>query len=109
MANPLQIELTASERIELEHLRDTGVKAYLRERAAAILKIADGMSARAVAHHGLLKRRKQQTVCGWVQRYQVEGIKGLTLHQGRGRKAAFSPSLLNRTAGTRGATDARAS
>lgn len=91
MANPLQIDLTESERDELEQLRDTGLKAYLRERAAAILKIAEGMSAREVAHHGLLKRRKHQTVCGWVQRYQVEGINGLHIQHGRGRKAAFSP------------------
>ena len=91
MANPLQIELTNAERVELEQLRDHGLKAYLRERAAAILKIAEGMSAREVAQHGLLKKRKHQTICDWAHRYQSEGIKGLTLRQGRGRKAAFFP------------------
>lgn len=92
MAKPLQVELTESERMELEQLRDHSPKAYLRERAAAILKLAEGLSGREVAHHGLLKRRKHQTVCGWVQRYRDEGVEGLIIRQGRGRKAAFSPS-----------------
>jgi transposase len=91
MPNPLQIELTEREQIELERLRDHGEKAYVRERAAAILKLASGMSASAVANYGLLKRRQYQTVCQWVRRYQAEGIKGLYIRQGRGRKAAFSP------------------
>ena len=34
-----QIPLTVQERRELERLRDTSVKAYLRERAAAILRV----------------------------------------------------------------------
>jgi transposase len=91
MAKPLQVELTESEQMELEQLRDHSAKAYLRERAAAILKLAAGLSGREVAHHGLLKRRKHQTVCGWVQRYQAEGVAGLIIRRGRGRKAAFSP------------------
>lgn len=91
MPNPLQVKLNQAERSELEQLRDHGTKAYLRERAAALLKIADGLSASQVAHQGLLKRRQYQTVCHWVRRYQAAGVKGLYIRQGRGRKAAFSP------------------
>ena len=91
MPKPLQIELKEPERVELEQLRDKGSKTYLRERAAAILKIASGMSASEVASHGLLKRRQYQTVCHWVRRYQAEGVEGFKIRQGRGRKAAFSP------------------
>lgn len=97
MPKPLHIKLSDTDRVELEKLRDHGGKAYLRERAAAILKIANGMSANAVAHQGLLKRRKYQTVCNWAQRYREEGIAGLLIRPGRGRKAAFSPSLPDRT------------
>ena len=91
MPKPLQVKLSQTERTKLEKVRDKASKAYLRERATAILKIADGMSASQVAHHGLLKQRQYQTVCDWVRRYQAEGVKGLYIRQGRGRKAAFSP------------------
>ena len=93
MPNPLQITLSEKQRAELEELRDHSQKAYLRERAAAILKIGEGKSASEVARSGLLKRRQYQTVCDWVQRFQRAGIVGLVIRQGRGRKAAFSPSL----------------
>ena len=36
--------LTADQRQQLRHLRDHAPKAYVRERAAALLKIADGMA-----------------------------------------------------------------
>jgi len=93
MPKPLQITLDQSARTELERLRDTGAKSYVRERAAAILKIADGMSASEVAKNGLYKPRQYQSVCEWVHRYEAEGIAGLYIRDGRGRKAAFSPTL----------------
>jgi len=92
MPNPLQIILSPEARGELETLLKTGEKAYLRERAAAILKIADGMSANQVAQSGLLQKRQVDTVCEWVHRYQTEGIDGLYIRAGRGRKPAFSPT-----------------
>ena len=53
MPTPLQINLTTAEREALETMRDTDCKAHLRERAAAILKIADGMSGLQVSKEGL--------------------------------------------------------
>ena len=44
-------DLTSAERAELTRLRDTAPQAYLRERAAALLKVADGMSAARAAPH----------------------------------------------------------
>jgi len=41
MAEPLTITLTKTQKDELEKLRDQHAKAYVRERAAAILKIVD--------------------------------------------------------------------
>ena len=93
MPAPLTIELTDTQRTELETLRDHGKKAYLRERASAILKIADGLSGRQVARQGLLKSRRTATVYEWVARYKDEGIEGLKIKPGRGRKPAFSPSI----------------
>lgn len=93
MPAALEIQLTPEQRRALEAVRDHEAKAYVREKAAALLKIAAGWSAHQVAQVGLLKRRKHQTVSGWVRRYQAEGIPGLYVKGGRGRKPAFSPSL----------------
>lgn len=91
MPKRYRLDLTPEQRQELERVRDTDPRPYMRERAAAILKVADGQAARQVAQHGLLKRRDKNTVCEWVRRYQAEGLKGLQIKPGRGRKPAFSP------------------
>ena len=91
MANPLEITLTSEERQELETARDTHSKPYMRERCAAILKIANGQSGNQVALQGLHKPRKPDTIYEWVDRYQNEGVDGLYIRKGRGRKAGFSP------------------
>ena len=59
MAEPLTITLTENQENELEEIRDQHAKAYVRERAAAILKIGAGQSGRQVALTGLLKVRKE--------------------------------------------------
>lgn len=91
MPKPLTLTLSSTQRLELERLRDHAAKHYLRERAAALLKIADGNSARQVAAHGLLRKRWHITISNWVSSYQAEGIDGLKIKAGRGRKPAFSP------------------
>ncbi|MEJ5315357.1 MAG: helix-turn-helix domain-containing protein [Anaerolinea sp.] len=93
MAKRLRLTLTAEQRRELEHIRDHHKKAYMRERAAALLKIADGQSARQVARQGLLKERDPDSVYAWFHAYEKEGVKGLEIKPGRGRKPAFSPSI----------------
>jgi transposase len=50
------------------------------------------MPARQVALSGLLKPRDPDTVYSWIRRYQAEGLDGLLIKPGRGRKPAFSPS-----------------
>ena len=85
--------LTHSEQEELTRLRDTAPHAYLRERAAALLKVDAGMSAARVAREGLLRPRKPDTVYEWIDRFIDDGIAGLCIRAGRGRKPAFSPSL----------------
>ena len=91
--------------LELERLRDSGPKAYLRERAAAILKIAEGIAAAVVARALLLKPRKPDTVYDWLNRYEKEGIQGLVIKPGRGRKPAFSPSDPTARSSQRGDTE----
>ena len=91
MAKPLTITLTGEQRRELEMARAYHERPYVRERASAILKIANGMTARQVALQGLLKPRDPDTVYAWVRRYRKEGIEGLLVKPGRGRKPTDSP------------------
>ncbi len=74
---------------QLKQIRDTHKNAYMRERAAAILKVSQGASPRHVAITGLLKPRKPDTVRDWVNRYESEGVSGLSVKPGRGRKPAY--------------------
>lgn len=92
MVESFLLDLKPEQLQELEHARDHHPKAYLRVKVAAILKVASGLSMRWVAHHGLLKPVDEETVSRWVKTYQQQGIKGLQVHAGRGRKPAFFPS-----------------
>jgi hypothetical protein len=85
-------------------VRDHDPRPYLREHAAAILKIAAGQSGRQTARYGLLKERWPDTVYRWVARYQAHGLRGLEVKPGRGRKPAFSPSISGRPQRAGGAT-----
>jgi hypothetical protein len=88
----IYLELTAREREELTVVLKKSVKPYLRERASAILQVADGAFGNEVAARLLLRPRRKNTVYDWVSRYKSEGLKGLEIKPGRGRKPAFSPS-----------------
>jgi hypothetical protein len=92
MSYPHRLVLSEEERAALVALRDTAPVPYLRERAAALLKVADGETAAQVARSGLLRPRQPDTIYLWLHRYRDEGIAGLTIRPGRGRKPAFSPS-----------------
>ena len=92
MPNPLRITLTEAQQCELEDTRDHHALPYMRERAAAILKIAAGYSGRDTALNRLLKPHWPDTIYEWVNRYLADGIPGLKIRAGRGRKPAFSPS-----------------
>ena len=60
--------------------RDHDPKPYIRERCAAILKIADGHAPYAVARTGLLKPRDPDTVYTWLDAYEADGFDGLVAH-----------------------------
>ena len=49
MAKRRTLKLTEEQRKELEHLRDHDPRPYVRERCAALLKIADGKAPHWVA------------------------------------------------------------
>jgi transposase len=61
--------------------RDHDPRPYVRERCAAILKIAAGASPHAVARTGLLKSRDPDTVYAWLDAYRRQGLAGLAARQ----------------------------
>jgi hypothetical protein len=84
------LELSGRARAELEHVRNHDRRPYLRETAAALLKVADGEPARHVALHGLNRRRKPETVYRWLAKYEAGGLAAL-VHRPRGHRG-FPPS-----------------
>lgn len=67
---PRTLALTDTERADLEHTRDRDSRPYLRERAAALLKVADDMPAATVAKIGLHKPRHPETILIWLNDYE---------------------------------------
>jgi hypothetical protein len=86
---PIVLHLDPVERSTLEEMRDRHPKPYLRERASAVLQVADGKSALQVAQNGLLRRRDPDTVYSWIHRYVLWGYTGLLQKPRRSR--SFSP------------------
>ena len=75
-----RLTLTEEQRQELFRLRDHDPRPYVRERGAAILKIAEGQSPHRVAQSGLLKPRDPDTIYAWLDHYEAEGVAGLIAH-----------------------------
>jgi len=83
------LTLTPAQQDELQQLRDHDPRPYVRERCAALLKIAHGRSPHAVACTGLLRPRDPDTVYQWLDRYQAEGLAGLLAHQHGGNRRSW--------------------
>ena len=74
------LTLSAEQCQELLTYRDHDPRPYVRERCAALLKIADGQAPYEVARHGLLKARDPDSVYAWLDRYAAEGLAGIVAH-----------------------------
>lgn len=114
MPAPLVLILNESQDKDLRWACEHHPLPYVRERAAALLKIAtEHLSGREVAQHRLLTRHAPDTVYDWVKRFKSEGLTGLLVKPGRGRKPAFFPSASHggkrsrRTASSRAARSER--
>lgn len=86
MTQRRKLELSTEMRQALVALRDETKHEYIRERCAAILKIAEGASAHQVAKTGLLRPRDPDTVYGWLALLESEGIAGLKVHRQGGKR-----------------------
>jgi|SRR5579872_1241317 len=111
MVHRRHLELADEARDALVAVRDRDPHPQMRERAAALLKIADGMAPYAVAREGLLRPRDPDAVYGWLMLYETGGIAGLRAHlhggstRGRLRRPAESgaPAASTWAGGSRGA------
>ena len=61
MPKVYRLSLSTAQKAELEQVRNRHEKAYLRERAAAILKVAQGQSLRQIRSHTRTGRDRRQT------------------------------------------------
>ena len=80
------LDLSPEQHAELVGIRDRHPKPYMREKAAILLKIANGMSPHAASQSGGLRPHDSDTVYRWMDRYEEEGTAGLAIKAGRGRK-----------------------
>ncbi|NLF12150.1 MAG: helix-turn-helix domain-containing protein [Anaerolineaceae bacterium] len=83
------LRLSENQRAELERVLRRDSRPYMRERASALLQIADGRSAHWVARQGLLRAREPDTVYRWLDAYEEGGVEALT--QQPRRQRGFSP------------------
>jgi transposase len=90
------LTLQPKQRKQLLRVLDHDPRPYMRERAAALLKISDGQTAHAVARNGLLKRRDPDTVYTWLDWFEAAGVTGLAQHP-HGGKRAHSPAAAHCT------------
>jgi Winged helix-turn helix len=87
------VRLSWTQRREREQARNHDPHPSVRERCAAVLKIADGATAHAVARQGLVKPRDPDTLSAWLDRYATEGLAGLTGHRHGGyRRSRLRPA-----------------
>jgi hypothetical protein len=86
MAARRTLALKTREQRELEYYREHASHPYVRERCSALLKIAEGATPHTVARQGLLKPRDPDTVYGWLQWYETEGVAGVMAHQHGGAR-----------------------
>ena len=86
MAKQRGLSLTPQQRAELGEFRDHDPRPYVRERSAALLKVAEGQSAHAVARHGLLQPRRPDTLYDWMDRFEQEGVASVTAYQHGGAR-----------------------
>jgi hypothetical protein len=108
MASRRTVRLKMREQRELEHYRDHDPRPYVRERCGALLKIAAGVPPHAVARQGLRKPRDPDTLYGWLQIYEEEGVAGLVAHQHGGERRRSLRGSRGRERGTGGDMASRA-
>ena len=84
------LTLTSDQRFVLNVWRDTHPSSEVRERASALLQIADGAPATVVAQRGLAHPRDPRTLYSWVAGFRRDGLLGLLSRPLRRRQIALA-------------------
>ena len=84
---PKILELTEESIKELETLQKTSKSSCVRQRCHTVLLKTKGYSSSEIAQ--IVGFKDSQPVFRWIQRYQKQGIEGLSTKKGQGR-----PSIL---------------
>jgi hypothetical protein len=84
-----KLELSEPEQITLREGMHHHPHADVRERCAALLKIAEGSSPHWVALHGLLFARDPESIYQWLTWYRQEGLAGILHHRHGGARRGF--------------------
>jgi transposase len=87
MGRFLKITLDDKQRAALEHGYRNGKSHALRQHCQIVLLKAQGLKSQQIAS---LLGCHQNSVNDWLHRYKAEGIQGLHIKPGRGRKAILS-------------------
>lgn len=86
MARRRTLKLSEEQQQTLSALRDQTKEEAVHKRCAALLKIAQGVSAHQMAKQGLLRRRDPDTVYKSLDIYKAEGMAGLQAHRHGGKQ-----------------------
>lgn len=89
------LTLSNRKRKQLVWHRAHDARPSVRERAAALLKIAEGQTPPAVAQHGLLKPHDPDTVYTWLDWYAAAGFDALVAHAPGGYRGILRESRLD--------------
>jgi hypothetical protein len=90
MAQARQLVLTEEQYRDLFDCREHRPKASMREKAAAILKVASGQAVRRVAAHGLLRPLSLPGISNLLRRLGVSYQRGLAAAQAGSHPLAAS-------------------
>jgi len=90
----LKLRLAGRHLKQLEHAARSNQNAQIRERAAAVLKVASGQSVRHVSENGLLVGRHRSTVYDWIQQYFTHGLSAWEKKRQRQRKISDEQQLV---------------
>ena len=84
------LTLTSDQRFVLNVWRDTHPSPEVRERASALLQIAEGIPATTVARRGLAHARDPRTLYSWVAGFRRDGLLGLLSRSVRRKQIALA-------------------
>ena len=89
MGRFIKVELTDDQRKELDNGYRNGKSHAFRTRCQMVLLKSEGRKSQDIADFlGFC----QQAVNNWLNRYKTDGIDGLRVKEGRGRRAILSPT-----------------